>query len=301
VIGDKPATGDKPQYDIGRKLEEYRQARQLHVLRSWLATKHLRLPNDPQDFQKKFEMPYKLLLDAGVKFLRGARQPRRSQPALLQAVSTWTASGFYTFTKGAIDFLRSGFELHGSQAAGLVRGAPSRTRNRPGRWRTSTIPLYSSGANGTVPKTICAPLLEPLFVKYGMDRPCLPATSISTEARQTTEGDLLLHVRRVREAPQRETFRRDRSSRKKGDDIDNTFMVVEVAGDVFNFQEPFHAEGTTIDSGRYPIGRTAKSPNRTYQRVTCAGSGNGASCLALVGSRIRPPHPNRLGCYPASR
>ena len=37
---------------------------------------------------------------------------------------------------------------------------------------------------------------------------------------------------------------------EKGDDIENTFMVVEMANDVFNFQTVSRS-GVTIDSGAF--------------------------------------------------
>ena len=46
----------------------------------------------PQDFVKKFEQPYKALLDAEDPVLRLARQPRRSRTSASTSRSTWTAS-----------------------------------------------------------------------------------------------------------------------------------------------------------------------------------------------------------------
>ena len=56
VIGDT-GTGDKPQYEIGRKLEDYRQ--RANFTFAIMVGDNIYGSERPQDFQKKFEMPYK--------------------------------------------------------------------------------------------------------------------------------------------------------------------------------------------------------------------------------------------------
>src|SRR3954465_15299108 len=65
VIGDT-GTGEKPQYEIGRKLEEFRQHASFTF--TIMVGDNIYGSERPQDFQQKFEMPYKALLDAGVMF-----------------------------------------------------------------------------------------------------------------------------------------------------------------------------------------------------------------------------------------
>jgi hypothetical protein len=65
VLGDT-GTGDKPQYEIGRRLEEY--YRRANFTFTIMVGDNIYGSERPQDFQKKFEMPYKPLLDAGVTF-----------------------------------------------------------------------------------------------------------------------------------------------------------------------------------------------------------------------------------------
>ena len=61
VIGDT-GTGDAPQYEIGRRLEQYHQ--RVNFTFTIMVGDNIYGSERPQDFQKKFEIPYKPLLDA---------------------------------------------------------------------------------------------------------------------------------------------------------------------------------------------------------------------------------------------
>ena len=65
VLGDT-GTGDEPQYEIGRRLAEYYQRAPFPF--AIMVGDNIYGSERPQDFQKKFEVPYKPLLDAGVTF-----------------------------------------------------------------------------------------------------------------------------------------------------------------------------------------------------------------------------------------
>src|ERR1043166_692742 len=65
VIGDT-GTGLRPEYEIASRLAEYRKVFPFDVV--VMLGDNLYGGEKPQDFKKKFEEPYKALLDAGVKF-----------------------------------------------------------------------------------------------------------------------------------------------------------------------------------------------------------------------------------------
>src|SRR6266404_9447268 len=65
VIGDT-GTGERPEYEIAARLAEYRKTFPFDVV--VMMGDNMYGGKKPQDFQKKFEQPYKALLDAGVKF-----------------------------------------------------------------------------------------------------------------------------------------------------------------------------------------------------------------------------------------
>src|SRR5882724_8554533 len=65
VIGDS-GTGDKHQFDVGRQMADCRLKFPFDLV--LMLGDNLYGDENPIDFQRKFEEPYKPLLDAGVKF-----------------------------------------------------------------------------------------------------------------------------------------------------------------------------------------------------------------------------------------
>src|SRR5262245_52401065 len=65
VIGDT-GTGQRPEYEVGSRLAAVRKQFPFEVV--LMMGDNLYGSQAPRDFQKKFEAPYKPLLDAGVKF-----------------------------------------------------------------------------------------------------------------------------------------------------------------------------------------------------------------------------------------
>jgi hypothetical protein len=197
VIGDT-GTGGKEQYEIGKRLEEYRE--QANFTFTIMVGDNIYGSERPQDFQQKFELPYKPLLDAGVTFLRRARQPRRSQPALLQAVQHGRRTLLHLH-EGQHRFLRSRFELHGSQAARLVRARDQGLEVGLEDGVFSTIrPIRPAPRHGS--EVDLRAVLEPLFVKYGVNV-VFAGHEHFYERLKPQQGIYYFNVRRVGEAPQR--------------------------------------------------------------------------------------------------
>src|SRR5256885_6375604 len=65
VIGDT-GTGDRDQYQVAEKMETYRQKVGFDFV--IMMGDNIYGSHSPQDFARKFEVPYKPMLDAGVKF-----------------------------------------------------------------------------------------------------------------------------------------------------------------------------------------------------------------------------------------
>jgi hypothetical protein len=65
VIGDT-GTGDSHQFDVAKQLMTYRSRFQFPLV--VMMGDNLYSGDGPKDYQKEFELPYKPLLDAGVKF-----------------------------------------------------------------------------------------------------------------------------------------------------------------------------------------------------------------------------------------
>jgi len=65
VLGDF-GTGERPQYDLAEQMVKLREKFRYDVV--VLVGDNLYGAERPQDFHKKFEVPYRALLDGGVKF-----------------------------------------------------------------------------------------------------------------------------------------------------------------------------------------------------------------------------------------
>jgi hypothetical protein len=204
VLGDT-GTGDKPQYEIGRRLEEYYE--RAHF------TFAIMVGDNNQRFYKPFNM-------------NGER--------------------FYTFTKANIEFfvLDSNY-MDRKQLDWFERAM----KDSKSDWKMAYFhhPLYSSGeAHGS--EVDLRTLLEPLFVKYGMD--VVFAGHEHFYERVKPQKGIHYFTCGGSAKLRKGDIRKGSELTEKGDDIENTFMVVEVANDVFNFQT-VSGRGVTIDSGAF--------------------------------------------------
>jgi predicted phosphodiesterase len=240
VVGDT-GTGDKPQYEIGRQLEAYRQRSDFTF--TIMVGDNIYGSERPQDFQKKFETPYKPLLDAGVKFYAALGNHDDPNQRFYKPFNM-NGERFYTFTKGNIEFfvLDSNY-MDRKQLDWFERAI----KDSKSDWKMAYFhhPLYSSGAaHGS--EVDLRVLLEPLFVKYGMD--VVFAGHEHFYERVKPQNGIYYFTCGGSAKLRSGDIRKGSALTEKGDDVENTFMVVEVAGDVFNFQTVSRG-GVTIDSG----------------------------------------------------
>jgi predicted phosphodiesterase len=198
---------------------------------------------DPDDYEDKFERPYKLLLDAGVKFY--ASLGNHDEPAQ-RFYKPFNMNGerYYSFKRdGSVRFfaLDSNY-MQQEQLDWLEKELAASGSD----WKIAFFhhPIYSSGDHHG-PDEELRERLEPLFVKHAVDvvftghehfyERIKPQNGIhyiiSGSAAKLRRGDLAKS-----------------SLTAKGYDQGYTFMIVEIAGDDLHFQA-INAEGQTIDSG----------------------------------------------------
>jgi predicted phosphodiesterase len=240
VIGDT-GTGDKPQYEIGRRLEEYRQ--RVNFTFTIMVGDNIYGSERPQDFHKKFELPYKPLLDAGVTFYAALGNHDDPNQRFYKPFSM-NGERFYTFTKGNIDFfvLDSNY-MDRKQLDWLERAL----KDSNASWKIAYFhhPLYSSGeSHGS--EVDLRTVLEPLFVKYRMD--VVFAGHEHFYERVKPQKGIYYFTCGGSAKLRRGNIRKGSELTAKGDDAANTFMIVEVTKDVLNFQTVSGA-GLIIDSG----------------------------------------------------
>jgi predicted phosphodiesterase len=243
VIGDT-GTGDKPQYEIGRRLEAYRQ--RANFTFAIMVGDNIYGAERPQDFQKKFELPYKPLLDAGVTF-HAALGNHDDPNQRFYKPFNMGGERFYTFTKGNIDFFVLDSNYMDRKQLDWFERAIKGSRSD---WRMVYFhhPLYSSGETHGSEQDLQT-LLEPLFVKYRID--VVFAGHEHFYERVKPQKGIYYFTCGGSAKLRKGNIRKGSALTEKGDDVENTFMVVEVVKDMFNFQT-ISRDGVTIDSGAFP-------------------------------------------------
>jgi 3',5'-cyclic AMP phosphodiesterase CpdA len=239
VIGDT-GTGEKAQYEVAQRIVEYRQKFPFDFV--IMLGDNMYGGESPQDFQTKFETPYKPLLDGGVKFYAALGNHDNANQRFYKFFNM-NGTQYYTFKKGNVRFfvLDSNY-MDPKQLAWLeqeLKGSGS-------DWKVCYFhhPLYNSGKNhGSA--TELRLLLEPIFVKYGVQVVFSGHEHIYERVKPqkgiqyfTEGGSAKLMARALQET----------SFKAAGFDTDNSFMLVEIAGDELYFQT-ISRTGATVDSG----------------------------------------------------
>ncbi len=253
VIGDN-GTGDPPQYQVGAQLAVYHARFPFTFV--LMMGDNLYGSARPQDFVTKFEAPYKVLLDAKVAFY--ATLGNHDDPnQRFYTPFNMAGKRYYSFKKGNVRFfVLDSTYMDPPQLAWLE----NELQNSGSDWKIAYFhhPLYSSGMHGS--QTDLRVLLEPLFVKYGVDavfsghehfyQRIKPQKGIqyfiSGAAGQLRKGDI-----------------RPSELTAAGFDADRSFILVEVAGPELSFQAISRA-GLTVDKGtmrRREPGPSGPAPN----------------------------------------
>ena len=241
VLGDF-GTGSQSQYQLAEQMAML-QARFKYEL-VVLAGDNLYGSERPQDFQKKFELPYKPLLDAGVKFYAslGNHDAREQRYYKLFSME---GKLYYTFSpRPDVRFfmLESTYPVP-EQIAWLEKELKASSSN----WKIAVFhhPLYSSGGrHGS--DLLLREVLEPLFVKYNVSV-VLNGHDHFYERVKPQKG-IVYFV--VGSGGQLATGNIDRGSgiTAKGFDTDQAFMAAEITGDEMSFNV-ISRLGQIVDSG----------------------------------------------------
>ena len=260
VMGDT-GTADPGQYETGREMAAMRQQFPFEFV--IMVGDNIYGSDSAADYTKKFETPYKPLLDAGVKFyasLGNHDNPNQASYNLFnmggQRYYTFRGSpgGVGKLTHGGVRFfaLDSNY-LRKEQLDWLTKELGSSGSD----WKICFFhhPLYSSGkTHGSALETRAT--LEPIFVKNGVNV-------------VFTGHDHIYERVKLEQGIQHFVIGSGGSLRKgdltktdmtvKGYDQDYVFMLVEIAGDEMYFAA-LTRKGQVIDSGVVHRSQTLASP-----------------------------------------
>jgi hypothetical protein len=253
VIGDN-GTGKKPQYDVATQMVNAHRTFPFELV--IMLGDNIYGGQSPKDLFDKFERPYKPLLDAGVKFYASLGN---HDSVNFRFYEPWNMNGerFYTYSKRNVRFfvLDTNY-LEGKQLEWLEQELKSSDEE----WKIAYFhhPLYSSGRrHGSDPELQA--VLEPLFVKYGLN--VVFAGHDHFYERITPQKGIHHFVSGAGGQLRRGNLR-ESGLTVRGYDQDQSFMLVEVLGDIMEFQA-ISRTGRIVDSGTIERQQRSSAAGRT--------------------------------------
>ena len=244
VLGDF-GTGSTEQYDLAAQMKRVHDAFPYELVA--LVGDNLYGSERPQDFKKKFEDPYKPLLDAGVKFYASLGNHDDPQEQRNYKLFNMDGKQYYTFkpsTKQSVRFfvLESSY-LKPEQIAWFEKELQASDSD----WKIPYFhhPPYSSGErHGS--DTQMRDVLEPLFLKYNVSV-VLTGHDHFYERTKPQKG-IVYFV--VGSGGQLRKGNIDKSTglTAAGNDQDQSFMIAEINGDQMWFNA-IARTGQVFDSG----------------------------------------------------
>lgn len=275
VIGDT-GTGDRAQYEIANRMVGSRQKFPFEFV--IMVGDNIYGSKSAVDLQKKFEVPYRPLLDAGVKFYAALGNHDDTNERFYEFFNM-NGKQYYTFKKGNVRFfaLDSNY-MDPKQLAWLEQELQASGSD----WKICYFhhPLYSSGkAHGS--STELRLILEPIFVKHGV-QVVFAGHEHSYERVKPQKGIYYFTEGASGKLVSKNLAKTDLTA--AGFDTDHSFMLVEITGDELHFQTLSKA-GALVDSGvirrpaqsslwhRLGIPRTTSSTDKRHPgRSRLAGS-----------------------------
>ena len=251
VIGDT-GTGDKYQDDVARVLLKSRDTFPFTFV--IMMGDNLYGTERPQDYVRKFEQPYKTLLDAKVNFYATLGNHDDPNQRLYKPFNM-NGERYYTFTKGPIRFFVLDSNYMDRTQLSWLEGELKKSTEQ---WKMAYFhhPMYSSGGrHGS--EVDLRDELEPLFLKYGMDVVFAGHEHFYERIRPqkgihyfTCGGGAKLREGDVVRSP----------LTAAAFDTDRSFMLAEVSAETFRFQT-ISRLGKKVDEGTFALGPEPKRPS----------------------------------------
>lgn len=240
VFGDA-GRGTKDQYDLANLMAEYHLTFPFDTV--LLTGDNIYGKDSPQDMKNKFELPYKALLDRGVKFYASLGNHDTSNQRFY-APFNMNGEEYYRLERNGVSMyaLNSNY-LDKKQLDWFTE----QLAKDPNKWRIAFFhhPPYSSGGRHGSDEDVRT-VLHPLFVRSGLD---IVFTGHDHFYERVKPQDGITYFVAGAAGKIRRGDLKDRSAiTAKGFDSDLSFMLVEFTDDEMHFQVISKA-GATVDSG----------------------------------------------------
>jgi hypothetical protein len=194
------------------------------------------------DYQEKFELPYKKLLDLGVKFYASLGNHDNANQRFYKQFNM-DGKEFYSFKKNNIRFLALNSNYMDPRQIKWIEEELAKT---DAEWKICFFhhPPYSSGKQHGSNKEL-QKVLEPMFVKYGVN---VAFTGHEHFYERIKPQKGIYYFISGAGGKLRPGDVKATNMTAKSYDQDLHFMLIEIAGDQMHFQVISRA-GRTIDSG----------------------------------------------------
>jgi calcineurin-like phosphoesterase family protein len=244
VLGDT-GTGERAQYDVGAQLERSRAVFPFEFV--IMLGDNMYGSERPQDFTRKFQLPYKPILDAKIPFYASLGNHDDPNQRFFQQFNMG-GERYYTFKKDKLGHPGVRFFALDSNymRPDQLKWLENELRTSDSPWKVAFFhhPLYSSGARHGSEMDL-REQLEPLFLKYGMSAVFSGHEHFYERIKPqkgihyfVAGGSAKLRVGNIQKT----------SFGAFGFDTDYTFMLVEITGDTMNFQA-LTRTGRKVDAG----------------------------------------------------
>jgi hypothetical protein len=249
AIGDM-GTGDPPQYEVAQRMLDFHQKFPFTFV--IMLGDNIYGGKSPAELQKKFEIPYKPLLDAGVSFYAALGNHDDTNERFYKFFNM-KGQQYYSFKKGNVHFFVLDTDYLDPKQVAWLEKELSNAKDTDWKICYFHHPLYSSGAfHGS--STELRAILEPLFVRYSV-QVVFAGHDHVYERVKPQKG--IYYFTEGASGSLRAGDLRKTDMTAVGFDKDRSFMLVEITGDDLYFQT-ISRMGVTVDSGT--IRRTDKTP-----------------------------------------
>lgn len=240
VIGDS-GTGDHNQYQVAKLLETYHQVVGFEFV--IMLGDNIYGSHEPKDFAEKFEVPYKPLLDAGVKFY--ASLGNHDDPNVERLYKPFNMNGerYYSFKKKDAAFFALDSNYMDPKQLEWVQ---QNLQSSDARWKICFFhhPLFNAGKSHGPDVDLRSQLL-PLFRQYHVN--VVFSGHEHVYERLAPQENIYFFVA----GNSAKLMSHDLGASnevKVGFDSDRGFMLIEIDGDQLYFQA-ISRSGKTIDAG----------------------------------------------------
>ena len=205
----------------------------------------------PQDFVSKFERPYKPMLDAKIPFYAALGNHDDPNQRFYKDFGMG-GKRFYTYQKGDVRFFALDSNYMDKDQQRWLEDELSKSNSK---WKIPYFhhPLYSSGAAHGSEVDLRA-IIEPLFIKYGVN--VVFAGHEHFYERIKPQHGIAYFTAGGSSKLREGNINANSGLTAKGFDTEQSFMVVEIDGDVMRFQT-ISRHGKRVDSGEVRRGPTS--------------------------------------------